>query len=110
MMLLTVSIKIIRPAFTFLRRLATMAGSTSAKPIFNDKAYYDKALHNCESVSVNGGQVLQEWIDGPFFSGFVEELVTNVSNCQLDNPLNVLGVGSGDGMYLKVLLLISLIF
>ena len=84
-----------------------MAGSPSAQPIFNDKAYYDKALHNYESVSVKPDQVLQEWVDGPFFSVFLEEFLTNVSNCQLDNPLNVLGIGSGDGMHIKILLSIA---
>ena len=85
--------------FIFFRHLPKMAESSSAQPIFNNKAYYDKALHNYESVSVKSDQVLQEWIDGSFFSGFLEELVTNVGNCQHDNPLNVLGVGSGNGMY-----------
>ena len=71
---------------------------TFIKPIFSDKPYYTKAHNNYLSVCDKPKQVVQEWINGPFFCGFLEELVTNVSNRQLDNPLNVLGVGSGDGV------------
>ena len=77
---------------------------TLIKPIFSDSAYYTKAFNNYLSVCDKPEQVVQEWINGPFFSGFMEELVTNVSNCQLDNPLNVLGIGSGDGVYINIFL------
>ena len=66
------------------------------RPLTNNKDYYTKAFNYYISQS-NNLDVIKKWTEGPFCYYVRKQLVENVANFTQEEPVHVLGVGSGEG-------------
>ena len=79
------------------------------KPLSSNQDYYDKAYeHYTISESNNTLEVMQKWAGGPFHDNVVKKLVANLSTSRQVKPLHMLGVGSGGGKFVCLLLFLHL--
>ena len=66
------------------------------RPISSNQEYYTKT-HNYYISRSNKREVFQKWTEGPFCHRVVNKLVENLAHYGPDEPVHVLGVGSGNG-------------
>ena len=75
-----------------------MSLSKEMAPVFSNMDHYYTAWRCCTGIS-NQRKVLDEWIEKEFESKVICKLRRNLSCASVgsDQPLRVLGVGSGKG-------------